>query len=196
MATIIDRLDPHVLTDRLRTVRAETERRAAPLTDADATPQSMPDASPAKWHLAHVSWFFETFILAPNVAGYRPFDEAFAYLFNSYYEAAGPRQARPTRGLMTRPGLDRIFAYRAHVDDALAEALPALDEEARALVELGLHHEQQHQELLLTDILHLFAQTRPNRFTIRTRLSRPQSRPRSTGTGTVAVSSRPATRGR
>ncbi|MFD1610749.1 ergothioneine biosynthesis protein EgtB [Sphingomonas tabacisoli] len=128
-----------------------------PLSDADATVQSMDDASPAKWHLAHTTWFFETFVLR-DVAGYRPFDPAYAYLFNSYYEAEGPRHARPRRGMITRPSLDEIRAYRAHVDAALAEAWPQLGPDARALVELGCHHEQQHQELLLTDILHLFAQ--------------------------------------
>jgi hypothetical protein len=130
---------------------------AAPLSDADATVQSMDDASPTKWHLAHTSWFFETFVLR-DLSGYRAFDPAFAYLFNSYYEAEGPRHARPRRGMLTRPSLDEVRAYRAHVDAALAAALPGLGAEARALVELGCHHEQQHQELLLTDILHLFAQ--------------------------------------
>lgn len=138
-------------------VRALSLALAAPLSDADATVQSMDDASPAKWHLAHTSWFFETFVLR-GVPGYRPFDPAFAYLFNSYYEAEGPRHARPKRGLLTRPSLERIRAWRAHVDAALTEALPGLDAERRALVALGCHHEQQHQELLLTDILHLFAQ--------------------------------------
>ncbi|MGB7404818.1 MAG: ergothioneine biosynthesis protein EgtB [Pacificimonas sp.] len=150
------------VADDLRTrfceVRAETLARAEPLSDADATPQSMEDASPAKWHLAHVTWFFETFVLTPHVEGYRAFDPEFAYLFNSYYEAAGPRHTRSARGLITRPTLDRIRAYRAHVDDALGDALRDLPDEAQALVTLGLHHEQQHQELLLTDILHLFAQ--------------------------------------
>lgn len=130
---------------------------AAPLSDADATVQSMDDASPAKWHLAHTSWFFETFVLR-GVSGYRAFDPAYAYLFNSYYEAEGPRHARPRRGMLTRPSLDEICAYRAYVDAALADALPRLGEEARGLVELGCHHEQQHQELLLTDLLHLFSQ--------------------------------------
>ncbi|MGB3723224.1 MAG: ergothioneine biosynthesis protein EgtB [Pacificimonas sp.] len=136
-------------------VRAETAARAAPLSDADATPQSMDDASPAKWHLAHTNWFFETFLLVEHVAGYRPFDDAFAYLFNSYYEAAGPRHRRSARGLITRPSLERVMAYRAHVDTAMRSAMDTLPAD---LVTLGLHHEQQHQELLLTDILHLFAQ--------------------------------------
>jgi ergothioneine biosynthesis protein EgtB len=138
-------------------VRSLSLALAAPLSDADATVQSMDDASPAKWHLAHTSWFFETFVLR-DAPGYRAFDPAFAYLFNSYYEAEGPRHARPRRGMLTRPSLDDVKAYRAHVDAALLDAWPRLDAEARALVELGCHHEQQHQELLLTDILHLFAQ--------------------------------------
>jgi ergothioneine biosynthesis protein EgtB len=138
-------------------VRALTLALAAPLSDADATVQSMDDASPAKWHLAHTTWFFETFVLR-GLPGYRVFDLAWAYLFNSYYEAEGPRHARPHRGLLTRPTLDEVRAYRAHVDAALVAAWPQLDADRRALVELGCHHEQQHQELLLTDILHLFAQ--------------------------------------
>jgi hypothetical protein len=138
-------------------VRALSLALAAPLSDADATVQSMDDASPAKWHLAHTSWFFETFVLR-DLPGYRTFDPAYAYLFNSYYEAEGSRHARPRRGLLTRPSLDEIRAYRAHVDAALTDAWPRLDDEKHVLVELGCHHEQQHQELLLTDILHLFAQ--------------------------------------
>jgi ergothioneine biosynthesis protein EgtB len=139
-------------------VRALSLALAEPLSDADATVQSMDDASPAKWHLAHTSWFFETFVLR-DVPGYRVFDESYAYLFNSYYEAEGPRHARPNRGLLTRPSLDQIRDYRAHVDAALVDAWPQLSGDKRALVELGCHHEQQHQELLLTDILHLFAQS-------------------------------------
>jgi ergothioneine biosynthesis protein EgtB len=138
-------------------VRALSLDLAAPLSDADATVQSMDDASPAKWHLAHTTWFFETFVLR-DVVGCRAFDPAYAYLFNSYYEAEGPRHARPKRGMLTRPSLDEVRAYRAHVDAALVDVLPTLEAEARALVELGCHHEQQHQELLLTDMLHLFAQ--------------------------------------
>ena len=116
----------------------------------------MPDASPAKWHMAHTTWFFETFVLA-NVPGYRIFDERYAFLFNSYYEAVGPRHPRERRGMLTRPALADVLAWRGHVDDALTAALPQLDPAALALVELGINHEQQHQELLLTDILDLFA---------------------------------------
>ena len=146
------------LDARYAATRALSLSLAANLSDGDATAQSMPDASPAKWHLAHVSWFFETFVLRDSVPGYRPFDERFAFLFNSYYEAEGPRHARPKRGLLTRPSLDDVIAYRAHVDVAMLAALPSLPASARDLVTLGLHHEEQHQELLLTDILHLFAQ--------------------------------------
>src|SRR5690606_26756327 len=121
-------------------------------SDADATGQSMPDASPAKWHVAHVTWFLESFVLRDHLPGYRLFDETFPFLFNSYYESEGPRHARPRRGLLTRPALDTVLAWRRHVDEALLAALPALPPAARALVELGIHHEQQHQELLLTDI--------------------------------------------
>lgn len=149
--------DP-VLTDLFADVRALTLALVDPLSDADATVQSMDDASPAKWHLAHSSWFFETFVLRDHVAGYRPFDPDYHFLFNSYYEAEGARHARPHRGLLTRPSLDHIRAYRAHVDAAMSEAMSSLGNDALALVELGLNHEQQHQELLLTDILHLFAQ--------------------------------------
>ena len=117
----------------------------------------MDDASPTKWHLAHTSWFFETFLLRDHVAGYRLFDDDYPYLFNSYYEAEGARHARPERGLLTRPPLTDVMEYRRHVDGAMAQAIPGFDEALLDLVELGLHHEQQHQELLLTDILHLFS---------------------------------------
>lgn len=140
-------------------VRSLSAALAHTLSDADATAQSMDDASPAKWHLAHTTWFFETFVLRDHVPGYCAFDPAFAYLFNSYYEAEGARHARPQRGLLTRPSLDHVLAYRAHVDAAMQAALPDLPDAALELVTLGLHHEQQHQELLLTDILHLFAQS-------------------------------------
>jgi ergothioneine biosynthesis protein EgtB len=122
----------------------------------------MPDASPAKWHRAHTTWFFEQFLLLRHLAGYRVFDERFAYLFNSYYVAAGPRHARPKRGLITRPDCERVAAFRAHVDEGVERLLDGADDSQLAevvrILEIGLHHEQQHQELLLTDILHAFAQ--------------------------------------
>ncbi len=157
MAKIWIQPGQEALAERYRAVRALTQALAAPLSDADATVQSMPDASPAKWHLAHVSWFFETFVLRDHVEGYRPFDDRFAYLFNSYYEAEGPRHARPMRGMLTRPSLNDVRAYRAHVDAALLAAMPHLPEAACTLVTLGLQHEQQHQELLLTDLQHLLS---------------------------------------
>src|SRR5580658_11355032 len=145
-----------------REVRGETERRAAPLSAEDQVVQSMPDASPTKWHRAHTTWFFEQFLLVPNVERYRPFDERFAFLFNSYYVAAGPRHARPKRGLITRPSAAEVAAYRAHVDAAveqlLADVAPAKLADVLKVVEIGLNHEQQHQELILTDILHAFAE--------------------------------------
>jgi ergothioneine biosynthesis protein EgtB len=143
-------------------VRAETDRRAAALSPEDQVVQSMPDASPIKWHRAHTTWFFEQFVLRPHDPGYQPFDDRFAFLFNSYYVAAGPRHARPQRGLITRPGTDEVSAYRHHVDEAVQTLLARAD--ARTLsdllpvMEIGLHHEQQHQELMFTDILHAFAQ--------------------------------------
>ena len=143
---------------RFAAVRALTEALAAPLSDADATVQSMEDASPAKWHLAHTSWFFESFVLRDHVPGYTLYDARYPFLFNSYYEAEGARHARPRRGMLSRPSLDEVLAFRAAVTEAVLAALPALPPTARALIELGCHHEEQHQELLLTDILHLFAQ--------------------------------------
>ena len=137
-------------------VRRTSLDLVAPLSPEDCLVQSMPDASPAKWHLAHTTWFFEQFVLQPGAPEYRVFDARFAYLFNSYYEAVGPRHARPERGLLTRPALDEVLRYRAHVDEHMTQLLagpenpPALDE----IVRLGLNHEQQHQELLLTDIKH------------------------------------------
>jgi ergothioneine biosynthesis protein EgtB len=145
--------------EAFRAVRAETERRAALLSPEDQVVQSMPDASPTKWHRAHVTWFFEQFLLRPYAQDYRPFDERFAYLYNSYYVSAGPRQARPQRGLVTRPTAAEVTAYRAHVDDAVAELIEAVTDFGLLIpiIEIGLHHEQQHQELLLTDILHAFS---------------------------------------
>jgi ergothioneine biosynthesis protein EgtB len=145
------------LSIRFADVRAVTETLAADLTEEDQCVQSMPDASPAKWHRAHVTWFFEQFVLLPHVPGYRVFDPAFGFLFNSYYEAVGPRHPRPSRGLLTRPSTHQVTQYRRHVDAAMAAAIPHLPDEARAIIELGLQHEQQHQELLVTDMLHAFA---------------------------------------
>jgi ergothioneine biosynthesis protein EgtB len=140
-------------------VRAQSLALAAPLSDADATVQSMDDASPAKWHLAHTTWFFEEFILGPTVPGYRSPDARYRYHFNSYYEAVGARHPRPRRGMLTRPTLDEVLAYRTQVDAAMRRLLAdGVSARAARLVTLGLHHEQQHQELLLTDLLHLFAQ--------------------------------------
>ena len=141
------------LAERLAQTRQLTLDLAAPLSDADATIQPHPDASPAKWHLAHTTWFFETFILRDHVAGYRLHNERWPYLFNSYYEGERDRHARPRRGMLSRPSLDEVRAWRVAVDEALQAALPNLASEMLKLVELGIHHEQQHQELFLTDIL-------------------------------------------
>jgi ergothioneine biosynthesis protein EgtB len=138
-------------------VRALSLGISSQLSDADATIQPMPDASPAKWHLAHTTWFFETFVLRDHVPGYRPFDSDWAYLFNSYYEGEGERQPRPRRGMLSRPSLDEVRAYRSHVDGAIALALPDLPAAAIDLLELGMNHEQQHQELMLMDMLAAFA---------------------------------------
>ena len=139
-------------------IRGHTEQLAAALTAEDQCVQSMPDASPAKWHRAHTTWFFEQFVLRTFAPQYRVFDPAFGFLFNSYYEAVGARHPRPMRGLLTRPPAEHVAAYRAHVDAAMARLMPDMGNDAAQLVELGLHHEQQHQELLLTDMLHAFAQ--------------------------------------
>ena len=136
-------------------IRSASLSLAAPLSAEDCAVQSMPDASPVKWHLAHTSWFFETVLLAQR-HGYKPFDPAFTYLFNSYYESAGPRHPRPRRGLLTRPTLDRVLAYRDHVDAAMRTLLADASDAELAAVALGLNHEQQHQELILTDIKHAF----------------------------------------
>ncbi|KQT33766.1 hypothetical protein ASG29_04570 [Sphingomonas sp. Leaf412] len=149
---------PRPLSGLFAQVRGLTEALVAPLSDADATVQSMEDASPAKWHLAHTTWFFETFVLRDHVPGYRLHDARFPFLFNSYYEAEGRRHARGRRGMVTRPTLDEVRGYRAAVDAALAAAFDDFPEAAQALVRLGCHHEEQHQELLVTDLLHLFSE--------------------------------------
>jgi ergothioneine biosynthesis protein EgtB len=144
------------LAERYAATRRLSEALAAPLSEADATIQSMPDASPAKWHLAHTTWFFETFLLRDRLAGYRLFDERWPFLFNSYYEGEGERIPRAQRGMLSRPSLDQVCEWRAHVDKAMHKLL---DEPAHAaLIELGIAHEQQHQELLLTDIKHALFQ--------------------------------------
>jgi len=151
---------PGELASRYRAVRTLTERLREPLSAEDCQGQSMEDASPTKWHLAHTSWFFETFVLAPGWPTYRPFHAEFRVLFNSYYQQVGPQHPRPHRGLLTRPSLDEVLAYRAHVDRHVLELLASGNgrrEPLTAVIELGLHHEQQHQELILTDAKHLLA---------------------------------------
>lgn len=146
------------LATRLFETRRCSLALAKPLSDEDQVVQAMDDASPAKWHLAHTTWFFEAFLLSQLDKDYTPFNEDFAYCFNSYYEAKGARQPRPSRGLMTRPGAGDVRAYRAHVDETLERLLESgVDDDALDIIELGINHEQQHQELLLTDILYLFA---------------------------------------
>ena len=150
------------LVEAYLAVRGETERRSAPLSAEDQVVQSMPDASPAKWHRAHTTWFFEQFLLGGHCEGYKPFHPDYAFLFNSYYVSAGPRHARHARGLLTRPGIEDVSAYRRHVDAAVVKFFQSTGEadlrRLAPLVEVGLNHEQQHQELMWTDILHAFAQ--------------------------------------
>ena len=149
------------LAARYAEIRRLTEALCAPLAVEDYVIQSMPDASPAKWHLAHTSWFFETFVLAPAVPGYRAFHPRYAFLFNSYYNSVGARSPRPERGLLSRPTVTEVYDYRRHVDDEMLRLLTRPLEGGRPsalpVVELGLNHEQQHQELLLTDIKHAFS---------------------------------------
>jgi ergothioneine biosynthesis protein EgtB len=147
--------------DRFAAIRHQSEALAANLSPEDQAIQSMPDVSPTKWHLAHTSWFFETFLLMPLAPGYRAFDPAFAYLFNSYYEAVGPRHPRPARGLLSRPTVDVVAAYRDHVTAAMLRLIETAGDDvwqqAAPLIELGVNHEQQHQELILMDIKHVFS---------------------------------------
>jgi ergothioneine biosynthesis protein EgtB len=146
------------LSSRYRSVRAATGKLCEPLTPEDCAIQSMPDASPAKWHLAHTTWFFETLVLE-RVPGYGCFHPRFRVLFNSYYNTVGEQYPRPQRGMLSRPTLDEVRAYRVHVDRSVLALLESGDAapEVREIVELGLHHEQQHQELLVTDVLHMLA---------------------------------------
>ena len=175
-------IDPPRPTGPLRTryqsVRKMTETLAQPLSPEDCQIQSMPDASPVKWHLAHTTWFFETFVLAPMRPGFAVFHPSFTYLFNSYYNSIGDRLPRPRRGLVTRPTLDEVYHYRAATDRAMegyfesaGETLPAT---IAAVIELGLNHEQQHQELILTDIKHALAQN-PLRPAYREGVAKPSS---------------------
>jgi ergothioneine biosynthesis protein EgtB len=153
--------DPLSLLDRYDQVRARTETLASPLSAEDQTVQSMPDVSPTKWHRAHVTWFFETFVLADNEPSFEPFQETYWFLFNSYYEAVGPRYARAERGVISRPGAHDVGVYRGNVDARMRDLLDRLDEGALGkiadTIELGFHHEQQHQELLLMDIKHVLS---------------------------------------
>ena len=179
-------------------VRATTERLAAPLSAEDQTVQSMADVSPTKWHRAHVTWFFETFVLGPHADGYRPYDEAFAYIFNSYYEALGDRHPRSERGHISRPGIAEIARYReirrrGHGRDAERRLEPGVPE----LVTLGLHHEQQHQELLLMDIKHVLSRNPLDPAYMRRRRRRVTApRPRPGGSSTRAAWPKSGTAGR
>jgi ergothioneine biosynthesis protein EgtB len=145
--------------DRFAEIRAYTDQLVAALTPEDQCVQSMPDASPAKWHRAHTTWFFEQFVLCRFLVGYQVFDPQFNYLFNSYYEEVGPRHPRPSRGLLTRPSSTEVGEYRSHVDAHMAVLLANPPDGAAEIIEIGLQHEQQHQELLVTDMLHAFAQS-------------------------------------
>jgi len=150
----------NTLSRKFREVRSASERLCDPLETEDYIVQSMPDVSPTRWHLAHVTWFFETFVLKRHVEGYLPLHAEFEHLFNSYYNAVGEPYPRPRRGLLTRPTVKEVYAYRARVDEAMQRLLEEeeeLGEEVSDLIELGLHHEQQHQELILTDIKHVFS---------------------------------------
>ena len=153
--------DKDALLAQFESVRVQTEQLVSRLSEEDQCVQSMPDASPIKWHLGHTTWFFEAVVLLPHCPGYEKFSDQFAYLFNSYYESLGPRQPRPQRGLLTRPALSEVMAYRAHVTAAmkawLAASVSLEPKDVMDLLVLGIHHEQQHQELMVTDALHLFA---------------------------------------
>jgi ergothioneine biosynthesis protein EgtB len=154
-------VDRQVLAERYQQVRQSTEALCAPLAVEDYVIQSMPDCSPTRWHLAHVSWFFETFLLKPMVAGYQPVDPRYAYLFNSYYNAAGDKYPRPQRGLLSRPTVDEVYRYRKHVDEHVLDLIECAGDDqtpgVAPIVTLGLNHEQQHQELIVTDLKHMLS---------------------------------------
>ncbi len=153
--------EQRALAERYQQVRQATEALSAPLAVEDYVIQSMPDCSPTKWHLAHVSWFFETFLLKPSVSDYQPLHPQYAYLFNSYYNAAGDKYPRPQRGLISRPTVDEVYRYRKHVDEHVLDMLECAGEEdlhrVAPIVTLGLNHEQQHQELIVTDLKHMLS---------------------------------------
>ena len=157
MATVMREAAAAPPAARYMEVRGQTERLCEPLATEDFVVQSMADVSPTKWHLAHTSWFFETFILKPHLPDYREIDPRYAFLFNSYYMQAGERHCRAQRGYISRPTVAEVFDYRHHVDEAMARLLEADDGTVAGLLELGLNHEQQHQELMLTDIKHVFS---------------------------------------
>jgi ergothioneine biosynthesis protein EgtB len=157
MATVIQQRETASALAAFQAVRTFTESLCETLATEDYVVQSMADVSPTKWHLAHTSWFFETFILKPHLPGYRELNPEYAFLFNSYYVQAGERHCRAQRGYISRPTVAEVFAYREHVDEAMARLLEAPPEGVLPLVEIGLHHEQQHQELMLTDIKHVFS---------------------------------------
>ncbi|MFI5310384.1 MAG: ergothioneine biosynthesis protein EgtB [Gemmatimonadales bacterium] len=173
-------LVPARLAERFVAVRTQTEALCEPLQVEDYVVSSMSDVSPTKWHLAHTSWFFETFLLGPHAPGYASPNPRYAFLFNSYYVQAGERHCRAKRGLVTRPTVGEVFAYRRHVDDAVLRLCERIEDDpahpARPILELGLHHEQQHQELLLTDIKHVFWMN-PLRPAYRPRLHAPGAAP-------------------
>ena len=196
-----------MLRERYGQVRGRTEALAAPLSAEDMLVQSMPDASPTKWHLAHTTWFFEEFVLARFDPAHRWHDERWRFLFNSYYEAAGPRHPRPARGLLSRPSLDEVRAWRARVDERVAALIATGDAGALPIVLLGTHHEEQHQELILTDAKHALAANplRPAYAGAGGDPAAPARRRRSNGcrtrvasppSGTTAPGSRSTTRGR
>src|SRR5216684_1109142 len=157
--TVTDHSTPVATVAAYESVRDLTERLASTLSPEDQTVQSMPDVSPTKCHRAHTTWFFETFLLLPHLPSYREYEEGYGFLFNSYYEAVGSRYPRNARGLISRPGVAEIASYRRHVDRAMSDLLSGTPDPAvLGLTELGLHHEQQHQELLLMDIKHVLSQ--------------------------------------
>src|SRR6185369_1392253 len=151
--------DCETLRSRFARIRAHSFNLSKPLSEEDCCVQSMPDASPVKWHLAHTTWFFETFVLEKYEESFQPFLPAFRVLFNSYYNGVGEKHPRPQRGLLTRPSMAEVRAYRANVDERMAVLISSgIDAELASLITLGLQHEQQHQELMLTDVKHLLAQ--------------------------------------